>query len=127
MCKAHGCKDKFCELCDQNLKSEQSVIIQQLWERIGALETKHPELQGELQALEKLFPVTGIEVLEVIPYGTDYFKYWEREAVGPARGELREAVTQLVDRYSELRCSGKGEVLIGANKAGFFIYRKMKK
>lgn len=100
-CKIHGRFDEACQRCEENLKAEQSVMIDRLMNRLEEIYTAHPELRKELSELELKYPLTAIEILEHVPFSDDVLSF-----------------SKLMDRF-------RLGLKIGANDAGFFIYRNM--
>lgn len=106
MCKDHLKKEKTCETCLSETIAEQSVVLERLWERLETLWGRHPELHDEIKELQQQHPVTGIEVLAIVPFSM------EEEIV--------------LGVYSRIR-GGVKNALLGANGNGYFIYHQVAK
>jgi len=64
---------------DSDMYAEQSLIIDQLYNRLESLWMLHPELRAEMLQLERRYPITGFHIL----------KHLDREDL-PERFSLKE-------------------------------------
>lgn len=121
MCETHNRRDEYCEQCLLDSKLEHFAAMEQYGNRLEKLWENLPQLHEILLKVEREFPISGIRVLSEIPFPPDLFTYLERGQEGPARGELREVLEQLLTQFISLRLKNP-DVKIGCSGKGFFLY-----
>lgn len=121
-CQQHDCKRKYCEQCLLELNAEQGIVMDQLYSRLDELAALGDEFDEALRQVEKKYPIAGVVVLQNIPYPPDLECYWERGQIGPARGELNELFTRVINEFTRLKLE-VDDAKLGVNASGFFIYR----
>lgn len=121
MCEQHNKPDADCEVCLNEVKTDQAFVVEQYGNRLEEIWELFPENRDTLIEIENRHPLTGMRILRWIPFSSELSIYLNAGREGPARASLRVTLEGLIDDYVALRINNK-DVRIGITDNGFFIY-----
>ena len=101
------------------IKMEQSLMIDRLVSRWEMLWNEHSEMHEQMLRIENRFPVSGIELIDVMPYRNQ--TCGTLTSVGSNRAGMRDFFTEFLDRYFMIK-ETRPTAQIGCNSDGFFIF-----